>query len=952
MKIVLNSHTAVFPGVIAGMFFVFASVFASVFAREPADVTCVVANPPAEPARVFAPVFGSHFAAAAFLAGDERLDRAVIYLAEPNNGLLCAEIHETELAGPLVAQVFIEAGCQGETVLPFDSGVFLRGGQKYFLVIHTGEPATTAGSVAAAALIEGDDSSSALSYASFTEEGESSESIACRLEFTPWVGERPERQETEPSSEAGYQQRIAGYLASTRDTAGEALMALPEGPTLENVEPLLHPLFLVGSILTQSEVYYLAFGRPVDPILGGGPRALHLADGSQILTENYQGASCTFSVGTTAWERFGQFRTRLETPQLDSGYYPILRIGYTDSDGISWEQESFVAPFGDDERKLASFVRIAPRWEAGAKSQTARLAVRFSEGNITADGNRLLLGKDVLACVSKAGTAEQAGTVEGDTYTVVFRSDEPEAELYFVRPIEPEAGLDIAVTPASYLAGRRNVQEYWDAQLRSGILFEVPEEYPMRAQKNALIQNLYHGYRYSIGNHYEGTYVIEGTDAAITMGRYGYLPRQRGMTSFLMNCPPEAYHTWEKGTYLTSTASYYYTTGDATLIDETKEKFAEIIRGFFAEIEADENGLLAKQTCCGDIPEAAYYWHHQAVVWRGIRDILNIWREQGQTDLVEEFAAKTDAFRTSLLRAVAASQKSLPDGSLYIPIALLSDPPELPNDQVTATRIGSYWNLVAPYGFTTWLLSPRSDEVKRTYQYCLRHGSFLAGLIRFNYYPVAPGEVKQGGLPGYKSDGVDNIYGPRYLQLVMSQNDADRVVLMFYSKLLHGMTRNTFISGEGDTVGVCPGEYYRTSYLPPSLFGNAYYLDLLRAMLIDDTTGEDGLPSDLALFKATPRGWLADEKTIRFEHAPTFFGPVSAELASHLDSGKINVKVTLPERRTPKSITLTLRTPGRLPLTAVTINGSAYSRFSPETETIDLTGLTGTLDIEAGYARE
>ncbi|MBO7678040.1 MAG: hypothetical protein J6S75_00075 [Thermoguttaceae bacterium] len=65
--------------------------------------------------------------------------------------------------------------------------------------------------------------------------------------------------------------------------------------------------------------------------------------------------------------------------------------------------------------------------------------------------------------------------------------------------------------------------------------------------------------------------------------------------------------------------------------------------------------------------------------------------------------------------------------------------------------------------------------------------------------------MKPDGLPGYKADGVDNIYGPRFLRLAISQNDADRVVLMFYAKLLHGMTRETFISGEGDTIGVFPG---------------------------------------------------------------------------------------------------------------------------------------------------
>ncbi|MBO7680220.1 MAG: hypothetical protein J6S75_11180, partial [Thermoguttaceae bacterium] len=148
------------------------------------------------------------------------------------------------------------------------------------------------------------------------------------------------------------------------------------------------------------------------------------------------------------------------------------------------------------------------------------------------------------------------------------------------------------------------------------------------------------------------------------------------------------------------------------------------------------------------------------------------------------------------------------------------------------------------------------------------------------------------------------------------------------------------------------GEYYRTSYLPPSLFANAYYRDLLLAMLLDDTTDEDGYPGDLALIKATPRHWLEEGKTIRFANAPTFFGPVSAALTSHIDSGMIRVTVTLPERKQPKSTRLILRTPGRRRMSAVTVNGREYTRFSAESETIDLTGLTGTVEIEARFEGE
>src|ERR1043166_10162525 len=73
---------------------------------------------------------------------------------------------------------------------------------------------------------------------------------------------------------------------------------------------------------TDSGVYYLAFGRPA------GPHEfrsidLHVADGSQIVSEYVKRARLSVDVG--GYERYGSCLARLATPQLAGGYLPILR---------------------------------------------------------------------------------------------------------------------------------------------------------------------------------------------------------------------------------------------------------------------------------------------------------------------------------------------------------------------------------------------------------------------------------------------------------------------------------------------------------------------------------------------------------------------------------------------------------------------------------------------------
>ena len=81
-----------------------------------------------------------------------------------------------------------------------------------------------------------------------------------------------------------------------------------------------------------------------------------------------------------------------------------------------------------------------------------------------------------------------------------------------------------------------------------------------------------------------------------------------------------------------------------------------------------------------------------------------------------------------------ASERPLPDGSLFLPMRLGGA--EEPYETVTGSRAGSYWNLVAPYALASGLFSPQSRESRGALDYLLRHGSRLLGLVRAGGYAL------------------------------------------------------------------------------------------------------------------------------------------------------------------------------------------------------------------------
>src|SRR3954466_6050208 len=141
----------------------------------------------------------------------------------------------------------------------------------------------------------------------------------------------------------GYTGWIKRALSAKQDVWGNALIARRNGPSYLAVRRLMKPLLFArsrGGSLTDSGVYYLPFAQPLGE-RGALTIALHVADGSEILSRTAKGPTLKVFVGQYGRERYGSCLPRLPTATLADGYLPIMETRYVDAGGTRYRQESF-----------------------------------------------------------------------------------------------------------------------------------------------------------------------------------------------------------------------------------------------------------------------------------------------------------------------------------------------------------------------------------------------------------------------------------------------------------------------------------------------------------------------------------------------------------------------------------------------------------------------------------
>ena len=182
---------------------------------------------------------------------------------------------------------------------------------------------------------------------------------------------------TPRSATSAYTSSVQQAVASGRDLWGGRLLRAREGPTYAAARQFLSPLTQgmqwQGRPLTSSGSYYIPLSFPFTSY-GSTVFALHVADGSEIVTRRVGGPSLSVFVGSGS-ERYGSCSARLTPARLAEGYLPVVQTSYTDAAGVRYRQESFVGrAYGAyGARSVISFVRLVVDARAASRGATVRL---------------------------------------------------------------------------------------------------------------------------------------------------------------------------------------------------------------------------------------------------------------------------------------------------------------------------------------------------------------------------------------------------------------------------------------------------------------------------------------------------------------------------------------------------------------------------------------------------
>jgi hypothetical protein len=612
-----------------------------------------------------------------------------------------------------------------------------------------------------------------------------------------------------------------------------------------------------------------------------------------------------------------------------------------DASGVRYRQESFAARVPET-RSLVSFLRLSAD-ATRSRDRLTRLRFTPSVPGLASDGSRL----------TRRGRTYVVFSAGGSFTGVSLKYSVPRGTIrtvYLAWLVTPMSSGGLTADEETFDSVREAMRAYWDRRLAHGGTIVVPEERVLDAERSLLIQELGLTWRYSIGNQYEQLSSPEGVDVARVMDEYGHEEVSRAilrtsLTKRKRTDPTPKRRTddpnWRMGARLVGVAEHYRLTQDRALVLRAGPTLHRYVDLLGRQIRSTRRGLLGRERYSSDVPDAVYGLHSQAVVWQGLREMGQVWGELGNRPLATECLRLAGRLGAGLRRAVRSSERTLPDGSLFIPVRLLDH--VKPYRSLTASRSGSYWNLVAPYALASGLIRPNTRRATDVLEYMLRHGSRLLGLVRAGAYALY-------GDPTYPTSGSDQVYGLNMARFLADNDQPEQLVLSLYGQLAAAMAPGTFVSGESASIAPLRGSHgrYRTMYLPPNGTSNAAYLEILRLMLVHETTDRRGRPRGLELAFATPRAWLRPGEVVAVRGLPTSFGRVSYTIEPTV--GSVHVVLEVPDRAPLGTLRIRLRLPTGERVSDVSFDGLPLTRFDPRSGTIELprSGGSHELDVTLG----
>jgi hypothetical protein len=434
---------------------------------------------------------------------------------------------------------------------------------------------------------------------------------------------------------------------------------------------------------------------------------------------------------------------------------------------------------------------------------------------------------------------------------------------------------------------------------------------------------------YSVGNQYEALYEAEGSQAVLAMMMWGYEHLTRRMIVPLLDFTRPGLESHQASHKLQMLIAYYWQTRDVGALEAWQPRWEKEL----ARLRQRDpvTGLLPKERYCGDVATPVHSLAVEAKAWRALTEMPHLLRALGRSDEAEALAREAADLRGKLQQLVRDQARRETDPP-FVPIAL--NEREAIHDPITATRLGSYWNLMANDVIGARLFPPGSPEADWIPRYIMTHGGLCMGMTR-------SGGFEQTFWTG--PHRVNPLYGTRYILDLLRRDRVDEALVGFYGMLAQGMTRETLVAGEGVSLAPLDAQG-RFFYCPPNSAANAHWLTILRHLVVQEAdTDDDGRPETLRLLTATPRRWLADGQTVALRNLPTAFGPLTLQARAELSGGHVVVEVELPSRERPRHVLARARVPAGWEVRSAEVGGRP--RPVDAQGTVDLSDCEGTLRL-------
>ena len=712
---------------------------------------------------------------------------------------------------------------------------------------------------------------------------------------------------------------VKEMIEARTDVWGDAARAQPNGASYEFFADLLPPLRWVNADFRHYPIVLSAPRSPHKARLVSNGGAINARANSPPMWHE-QGVPVTFFVGESA-EPFGAKVTELQTPSYRDGYLPIVTINYRQSGATFWEEA-----FAPVDQQSAAHGTIMLRFSVPdiRANRDGRIEARIdSQKPLSTQDGQVLNEKG--QCLVTFGQQWQ-WNADHKSLVTNLKPGQTAALAIFTKPAQAGAAIS-TISSRTYDHHKQACVEAWNDLVDRSLSLVTPEPLVNNAWRAMLIGNFMIAVddrlHYSASNAYAKLYEGECGDTLRSVMLFGHLDLAPGMLKPLLEFDREATRFHVAGHKLQLLAYFYWLTRDADTVRAYEPLWRPSVELILTSRERG-TGLLPKDNYAGDINTKVYSLNSNANCWRGLRDVAAMLDDMGETEQARRLNDVAAEYRKAILAAVARSER-LDTKPPFIPVALLSDEPA--HDPLTATRTGSYYDLICPYIIGSEIFGQGSEREDWLLGYLQNHGGIAMGMIRT--------EPHQGQFDG--EPGVNPLYGLRYQLALLRRDEGEKALVGFYGQLAQGMTRGTFIGGEGSRFlhGDANG---RSFYLPPNSTSNAAWLVTLRYLLIQDwDLDEDARPDTLRLLFAAPRRWLSDGQQIVVENAPTKFGPLSLRVESKLSEGQVAIQVTPPPRHA-KSLLLRAPLPAGWQVESVEIDGASAPLV--DGDTVDLTGRT------------